>query len=485
MSAIDEQLRLRAGSVPAEPAMVACSPTQSTVWTWAELDAVTARIAAEIAAAAVRPRRSVVLVGAGNDASALAQVVGALRTDLPLALLAGGAPAGERQALRETLLRAGYDVVVLAGARAVAHRSAVSTARPLPAEAVLLATGGSAGHPKLVVDHRLRTVARRPRATRPSSIMNWRRGQHQMVIGPLHHAAPLTYFIEGLCDGNLLIVPAVFDAATVLAAIGEWRVEWFQLSPYHLRALAVAVRRGGNDLSGVQGMLHHAAPCPDALEREWLALVEPSRVFEMYGATEGIGVTVASGEQWLRRPGTVGRGFFTQLRILDDGGRALPCGELGDVYLRSGPPPTRHYLEGDDRLRTTVDGFATVGDRGWVDQDGYLYLARRQFARIQVGGETVDPAEVESALCAHPGVLDAAVLGVPDPRLGESLVAFVIAVDGVEGDAAQLRRYLRERIARHKVPGRVRFLPQLPQTDAGKLDRRRLAILAGQNQEVS
>jgi bile acid-coenzyme A ligase len=485
MSALDYQLRDRAVNEPARPALVAFSSIDPVVWTWSELETVTATVAAALTAAVVRPQRTVLLVAAGNHRPALPELIGALRTELPVAAFAGRASQTEQLAYREALSRAGYDIVSLIDrvpVTAVNDRSARPLAPPLPPEAILLATGGSSGRPKLVVDRRMRTVVRRPRSTRPSSVMNWRSGQRQVVIGPLHHAAPLTYFIEGLCDGNTIIVPTVFDGPTVLAAIEDWRAEWFQLSPYHMRHLGLALQRGQHDLSHVLGMLHHAAPCPEKTKREWLDRLGPSRVFEMYGATEGIGVTVANGHEWLRRPGTVGRGFFTQIRILDSTGRPRSTGEVGDVFLRSGPPAQRVYLDGE-RVRTTFDGFATVGDRGWTDADRYLYLARRQLTRIQVGGETVDPAEVESALCGHPDVLDAAVLGVPDERLGESVIALVVAADGVEGDATALRRYVRERIARHKVPRLVQFVPQLPQTEAGKLDRSQLAALVGRQQE--
>jgi bile acid-coenzyme A ligase len=210
------------------------------------------------------------------------------------------------------------------------------------------------------------------------------------------------------------------------------------------------------------------------LKRRWLELLGAERVFEMYGATEGIGVTIARGDEWLHRPGTVGRGFFTHVRVLDERGRAVPAGGTGLVYLRSGASARRVYLDRRDRLLTTVDNFVSVGDRGRLDPAGYLYLTSRQATRIQVGGETVDPTEVEYVLTEHPGVLDAAVIGVPDERLGESLAALVVST-GSE-DRRSIRDFLRSRLARHKVPRTIRYVTELPRTDAGKLDRRRLTV---------
>jgi bile acid-coenzyme A ligase len=127
-------------------------------------------------------------------------------------------------------------------------------------------------------------------------------------------------------------------------------------------------------------------------------------------------------------------------------------------------------------LSSTPDGFTTVGDHGWMDPDAYLYLAPRQLRRIQVGGETVDPADVEAALIAHPAVADAAVIGIPDERLGESVLAFVVSRS--PSDARELKAYLRSCLSRHQVPRALRFVGQIPWTDAGKVDRRRLTELA-------
>lgn len=471
-------IRARATAIPAESALVARTAAGlESVWTWEELNRATAAFADQVTAAAVGSGRCVLLAPPGGEPAAVLSLVGMLRTDLPVAVAPAKAKV-ERQALTESLRDHGHDVISVDDGDVRVERSVSAAGAPLPASSVLLATSGSAGRPKVVIDSWMRTVGGRPRVIRPSSVMNWRAGQRQLVIGPFHHAAPLTYFIEGLVDGNTLILPGRFEPTAALAAIGDWRVEWLQATPYHLRLLAAAALRSPSapGLSSVRGLLHLAAPCPDRLKRDWIGLLGAERVFEMYGATEGIGVTVARGDEWLRHPGTVGRGFFTELRILDEKGRRLPPGETGDVYMRSGPTTRRRYLSREDKSLLTADGFASVGDRGWTDREGYLYLVARQLTRIQVGGETVDPGEVESVLGGHPDVVEAAVTGIPDEHLGESLVALVIMAR--PADTGLMKGYLRERLAQHKVPRVLRFVGELPHTEAGKVDRAKLVELA-------
>jgi bile acid-coenzyme A ligase len=476
-SVVDERVREHAARTPSRPALVFLAGGRETVTTWAELERRTASPAAAVRTAVRRPSRTAVLARVGGGAASVVELVALLRTELPVAVMAATAPPAEVTAVRDELLRGGYDVVEPDGdhrhARAEPGDATAAGIGWLPAESLLLATGGSSGRPKLVVDTRMRSVARRPRATRPSSAMNWRAGQRQLVVGPLHHAAPLTFFIEGLGDGNTIILPGSTEPGTLLAALGEWRAEWLSLTPYHLRRLVDAAHGQRMRPDGLRGLVHLAAPCPGRLKREAIDLFGARRVFEMYGCTEGIGLTVARGDEWLRRPGTVGRGFFTRIRILDPDGKQESPGRSGEVYLRSGSPARRMYLRAGDSARVTADGFVSVGDRGRMDDEGYLYLEPRQLGRVQVGGETVVPGEIESVLMDYPGVSDAAVLGVPDDRLGESLVALVVTAG--RPDAKVLKRYLRERVARHKVPRKVFFVERLPRTEAGKLDRSALA----------
>jgi len=171
--------------------------------------------------------------------------------------------------------------------------------------------------------------------------------------------------------------------------------------------------------TSLRAMLHTAARCDAETKRGWIGLLGPERVYELYGATEGVGVTLVRGDEWLARPGTVGRGFVTQVRILDEAGKPGPA-RRGRQPCSCGPPQRvgRSDYVNEQAIRTTLDGFATVGDHGRLDRDGYLYLEPRDHDIINVGGEKVDPDEVEAALRDHPAVIDAVAVAVPHRRSG-------------------------------------------------------------------
>jgi bile acid-coenzyme A ligase len=480
MSVIDDRFRQHAADTSV--ALVTQDADGDQVWTWAELSRRTEAWAARIAAAA--GPGGVALIEVDNGNQAVLRLLAALRTDGPVAMISRRAPEAESAALRGALAREGFPVAIVRDSGIAPVAAARPCRRPLPAQSLLLATGGSAGQPKIVVDPRMRTVGRRPRGARPSTSMNWRPGQRQLVIGALHHTAALTYFIEAVSDGNTVIVQNEFNPVRSLELIENWAVEWLQLTPYHMRLLADAARGRNACLASVQGMLHLAAACPARVKQDWLDLVGDTRVFEMYGATEPVGITLARGDEWRARGGTVGRGFFTQLRIRDRDGRQLPRGEVGDVCMRSASIAAGCYLDPGQQLRITPDGFASVGDRGRLDDDGYLYLEPRQASRIQVGGETVYADEVESVLGQHPQVQDAAVVGLPDQRLGEAVVA-VVAAPRAQVSARELRAFTRDRLARHKVPRHVLITDVVPRSGTGKVDRQQVALLAQQASTAS
>ena len=302
----------------------------------------------------------------------------------------------------------------------------------------------------------------------------WRTGQRQLVAGPLHHTAPFTASLDGLLDGSTVVLLPTFAPDLLVEAIRDRRIGWVQLTPAHMRGVVQLAEPEPADLASLHGVLHTAAACDIATKRAWLDLVGPERLWESYGSTEEIGVTLARGDEWLARPGTVGKGFLTQIRILDAAGRRLPAGEVGTVYLRTGRMAARARYLGGLSMPTTPDGFATVGDSGWLDGDGYLFLAPRRTDLINVGGENVYPAEVEAALLDHPAVLDAVVLARPDPIFGSVVQARVVARDGARPAARELIRHCADRLSPYKVPRSVTYVPSVPRTAAGKLERWRM-----------
>jgi bile acid-coenzyme A ligase len=229
------------------------------------------------------------------------------------------------------------------------------------------------------------------------------------------------------------------------------------------------------DLSGLI-VYHTAGSCPAWLKREWIAKLGPSHVHEAYGASENVGYTTIDGEEWLRHPGSVGRPRHCEVRVTDEQGRQLPAGHVGTVHLRplAGEGPAYAYL-GSDPLPTTEDGFTTVGDLGWLDEEGYLYIADRRTDLIITGGVNVYPAEVEAVLVRHDQVADAVVVGLPDVEWGRRVHAIVQPVDVANPPTAdELAAHVAGQLSSAKRPKTYEFLAQVPRDESGKVRRSQL-----------
>src|SRR5919205_4395621 len=193
-----------------------------------------------------------------------------------------------------------------------------------------------------------------------------------------------------------------------------------------MRRLAMLPDFAERDFSSFEAMHSSAAVCPIWLKQAWIDKLGAEQVYEVYGSAEGIGATIIRGDEWLEHRGSVGRSPTCEIRILDEEGRTLPPGEVGEIYFRrlDGSTPTFSYV-GAEPPKTTADGFASLGDLGWLDEDGYLYIADRRVDMIVSGGANVYPAEVEAALSEHPALADVAVIGVPDEEWGRRVHAVV------------------------------------------------------------
>ncbi|MGV9774020.1 AMP-binding protein [Streptosporangium sp. NPDC003464] len=393
---------------------------------------------------------SVITAPAVSSASGIPQLLAVLASGHTLLPLDPRSPEETRRRLIERLTRQG----------AVVDEGAGGTAPTAFTEGgYVLATGGSTGEPKLV-HYPKEPVYRAPTALLKRT--GWRECQTQLLTGPLHHAAPFSRLIDGVHSGNTIVVPRVFKAEVVLGAVDRFRVEWAQLTPSTMVLLDERLRRSHDAFRSLRGILHTAAPCPADTKRNWIRQLGADRVFEMYTSTEGIGATLCDGHEWLARPGTVGRGFFTKIRIFDDQGLPLPPGVTGLVHLRS--------VLGS-RPGGTPDGYRSVGDRGHLDEDGYLFLSGRREDLVIVGGENVYVSEVTSVLLACAGVADAAVGELPDPQLGSRLCALVVRRPSAPLTVADVLRHCLVRLEPYKVPSEIRFVDALPRTAAGKLER--------------
>jgi bile acid-coenzyme A ligase len=216
--------------------------------------------------------------------------------------------------------------------------------------------------------------------------------------------------------------------------------------------------------------MHMAAPCPPYLKQAWIDWLGPERIMELYAGTEAQAATFINGVEWLEHRGSVGKPLIGRMQICDADGNPLPPGEVGEVWLRSDAGPTYKYIGAEARARE--DGWESLGDLGWMDEDGYLYLADRLTDMVLVGGSNVYPAEVEAALDEHPAVMSSCVIGLPDDDLGNRLHALVQLSDEVSD--ADLATWCGERLTKYKVPKTFERVDEPLRDDAAKVRRSQL-----------
>ncbi len=296
---------------------------------------------------------------------------------------------------------------------------------------------------------------------------------------PMYHAAPLGWTLAGHRLGATVVMMQRFDAAGVLEAIERFAVTHAQFVPTHfIRLLRLPDEtRERADLSSLQRVIHAAAPCPIPVKQQMIDWVGPI-VEEYYGGSEGFGLSVISSDEWLARPGSVGRSQFGDVHIVDDDGNDLGPGEIGQVWFTAAG--RFEYHNDPDTTRAATDearGRATYGDIGHLDEDGYLYLTDRASNMIISGGVNIYPQEAENVLAVHPAVDDVAVLGVPDAEMGERVKAFVVPTAMPEHPdrlAAELIEHCRGEIAHYKCPRELVFVDHLPRLESGKLVKREL-----------
>jgi long-chain acyl-CoA synthetase len=296
-----------------------------------------------------------------------------------------------------------------------------------------------------------------------------------LLCGPAYHTAPGAYAQMHLGEGAVVVIMERFTAETCLQLIATERVTTSHMVPANFVRILEAPWPDF-DLTTVRKILHAAAPCPPAVKRRIMDVFPPGSVWEYYGMSEGM-ATVISPDEWLTKPGSVGRAFpGLRIVIRDEGGAEVRPGETGLVYV-SGMPgtPKFQYHNAPDKTAEARQGdFFTVGDLGWLDDDGYLFLADRRVDLILRGGVNIYPAEIEHALASHPDVVDSAVFGLPDERLGQRVHAIVELRAGVAEDPESLSRHLREQLADYKLPATYEFVDVLPREPNGKVRKREL-----------
>jgi long-chain acyl-CoA synthetase len=293
---------------------------------------------------------------------------------------------------------------------------------------------------------------------------------------PIYHAAPLRYCAGIHALGGTVVMMEKFSADSALAAIERHRVTVTQMVPTMLvRLLQLSAEvKNRYDITSLRLAIHAGAPCPPDVKDAMIHWWGPILV-EYYGATEAHGMTVITSEQWMLKRGSVGKPFLGIAHICDDDGNELPTGQVGTIYFERDNAPFVYHSDAEKTAASRHprhDNWSTVGDLGYLDAEGYLYLTDRKSFMIISGGVNIYPQEIENVLTLHPAVFDVAVIGVPHPEMGEQVKAVVQLRAGVEGCdelAADLIGYVRNRLAHYKAPRTVDFVDDLPRTPAGKL----------------
>jgi bile acid-coenzyme A ligase len=330
-------------------------------------------------------------------------------------------------------------------------------------------SGGSTGRPKLIV------------ATNPAevdgvallgSVMGIRVPDISLITAPMHHNGPFLTATASLATGGHVILPGRFDAEGTLRLIEQHRVGWAYLVPTMMSRISKLPDevRLSYDLDSLHSVMHMAAPCPPYLKQAWIDWLGPERIRELYAGTEAQAATFITGVEWLEHRGSVGRPLIGKMQICDPEGNALPAGEVGEVWMKSDSGPTYKYIGADARARE--DGWESLGDLGWMDADGYLYLNDRLTDMVLVGGSNVYPAEVEAALDEHPSVMSSCVIGLPEDDLGNRLHALVQVSAEISDD--DLRVWCGERLTKYKVPKTFERVDEPLRDDAAKVRRSQL-----------
>jgi long-chain acyl-CoA synthetase len=302
-------------------------------------------------------------------------------------------------------------------------------------------------------------------------------GTH-LVVSPLYHTAVLSFCMNHLHLGHRVVLMTKWSPEGMLAVVERERVTNSHMVPTHfnrLLALPDEIKKR-HDLSSLRHVVHSAAPCPVDVKRKMLAWWGPV-IYEYYAASEG-GGTLATPDEWLKHPGTVGRAWpMSEIRVVRDDGEPCAPREVGAVFMKMAGYKFEYYKDKGKTDQAWKDGFFTVGDAGYLDEEGYLFLCDRKADMIISGGVNIYPAEIEAVLTGHPAVGDVAVFGIPDDDWGEQVKAVIELHEGVQPSSAlveEILAYCGEHLAKHKQPKTIDFTKALPRDPSGKLYKRKL-----------
>lgn len=467
------RIRQLTAETPDRTALVHVDPEGvEAVLAWSELDQRSSQLAG-----ALRDERGLgpgdrLAIGLPNTPQFVLSVLAAWKVGAVPVPLRWDLPDWERQRLREVVgATVHLDETSVAWIDGTAGRPVPDLPDVVSPSMNGICSSGSTGTPKVIL---LGWPAVYNEAFSTPMVTMWHpvpSPQVVLVLSPMYHTNGFATLLS-LLGGDELVLLQKFDAARVLDIIGRRRVSTFTATPTMLKRIADVPGIDERDLSSIEWVLQGAAPMPPSLVDRWAELLAPEKIVMAYGMTEAIGLTALRGDEWMDHRGSVGKGIRgTEVRILGVDGDQLPPGEIGDVYMRSPTYGGSTYL-GAAAMPATNDGFATVGDMGWLDDDGYLYLADRRVDLIVSGGANVFPAEVETALIDHPGIADVVVIGLRDEEWGRRVHAVIEPRDPTSPPTLDdVVAFAKSRLAAYKVPKMIEIVDAVPRSAATKVNR--------------
>ncbi|HEY5664415.1 MAG TPA: AMP-binding protein [Ilumatobacter sp.] len=472
---ISRAITMHATERPHEPALTCGDVTLS----WLEFDRRTNRLARAFAGLGVEPGDLVTIALANStaffEAAFAAWKLGA--TPQPVSAKLPGRELEEIVELADSKIVVGVEPGRLGGRTCLPvghHADAGLSDGELPDAVTEFwkapTSGGSTGRPKII-------VATNPGVFDPEAAGFQLPSRSACVVpGVLYHNAPFTISALALVAGNHVVNFPRFVPEQVLDAVTHHRPKYLYLVPTMMARIwkLPAEVRAAADMSSLHIAVHMAAPCPPWLKEEWIHWVGPDVLCELYAGTEVQAITWITGREWLDHRGSVGRPIAGRMKVVGDDGEDLPPGEIGEIYMLAdgGRGSTYRYIGAEPRQLADTE-WESLGDLGWMDADGFVYLADRRKDLILRGGANVYPAEVEGALEEHPAVRSCAVIGVPDDDLGQRVHAVVDAPGGVTVE--ELRAHMAERLVSYKCPDDYGFVDAPVRDDAGKVRRSLLA----------
>jgi bile acid-coenzyme A ligase len=442
---------------------------------WRQLDERSTQVGRGLAVAGVGPS-DLVALQLKNSLELLYSVFGAWKV--------GAAPIPVRWDLPEWELARVLDVidakVTLSGNDDLFEATLAESTEPLPEVMAPISSGicssGSTGTPKVI----LRQV---PAVYDPSSVplqiqQSWGPLSENQVIltpGPMYHNNGFMITID-LLAGFRCVLMERFNAAQAVDLIERYRITGFTGATPMFQRIAQLDGVRERDFSSIEFTMQGAAVLPDWVAQVWFELIGPERFHMTYGSSEGAGVVACRGDMWMARPGTLGLPWGgTGIRILGPDGTDRPANEIGEIYMRPASGITHYYLGDVAQAPRTDDGYTTIGDLGWLDEDGFLYIADRRVDMIVTGGVNVFPAEIETALSEHPAVADVVVIGLSDAEWGRRVHAIIQPLDPASPPPVQeIIAYAKDRLAPYKVPKTVEFVDAIPRSEATKVNRAKL-----------